>query len=417
MNARSKAHVLVAYATAAICLIVGLTGSAYAVGSSQRAALVNNQVLCPEGVSLEVRPDGTWRCLTPATPGPSASASATASPTPSASPTVSPTPAPTTPPSGACMPVPSACGFPDATNTGPTSTGLTVVNGSVTLSTPGQVYANRDVRGCVRVTAKGVTIRNVKITCGGYYAISVNTGSSSNPWNAADAALTVEDTEINMAGQLNGKAIAFDGYTLRRVHVYGGSDCAHAGVNVRVLDSFCDIPAGGPNDGPHYDGVQSDGGRNIEIRHNTIRVPYAQTAAILMSTNTSPIRDVTIVDNLVAGGGYAIYCGTDAGGPVLGSFTFTGNVIARTYFSRGGYWGPILAWGSKVVAGYRIVLTVHSGQSGHNETAPGIRLECPGRRLHRTLPASRTVRSDRARRSPCGDASPCSPRPADRSRR
>ena len=237
------------------------------------------------------------------------------------------------------MPVPSACGWPDATNTG-AADNLPVVIGGVTLSTPGQVYENRDVRGCITVRAKGVVIRNVKVTCGGWYAISVNTGPSSNRWNAPDAGLVVEDTEINLAGRLDGKAIAFDGYTLRRVHVYGGADCAHAGVNVTIVDSFCDIPAGGPADGPHYDGIQSDGGRNIVIRHNTIRVPYGQTSAILMSTNTSAIRDVVIQDNLVAGGGYTIYCGTDQGGRVQGMLTFAGNRVAKTYFPKGGYWGP-----------------------------------------------------------------------------
>lgn len=298
------------------------------------------------------------------TPSPSPTPSGSPSPTPTPSPTGSPTPSPTatspsptptpspststptptpTPTSTAtgCMPRPSACGWPDETNTGTTGP-LTVVNGTVTLTTPGQVYSGKDVRGCIVVKAKGVTIRNVKVTCAANYAIAVNTGGSSNPWNASDAALVVEDVEIDMAGQLEGKAIAFDGYTLRRAHIHGGSDCGHFGVNVVIEDTFCNIPAGGPIDGPHYDGYQSDGGRNIMIRHNTIRVPYGQTAAILMSTNTSPIRDVSIVNNLVAGGGYSIYCGTDSGGPVLGSFTFSGNVIARTYFSRGGYWGPVV---------------------------------------------------------------------------
>ena len=336
-------------------LLLGFGGAAYAAvaGSYTHQCLVDTKA--NGGFTADCDP------IASGSPTPTVSATQSASPSPSPtvppSPTVAPTTttaAPTTPPASptpspssptpsptqtGCMPRPSACGWPDATNTGTTGA-LTVVNGPASTASPSQVYSGRDVRGCVRVTAKGVTIRNVKITCGGYYAISVNAGPSSNPWNAGDAALTVENVEIDLAGQLEGKAIAFDGYTLRRAWIHGGSDCAHAGLNVVIEDSFCDIPAGGPIDGPHYDGIQSDGGRNITIRHNTIRVPYSQTSAILMSTNTSPIRDVSIVDNLVAGGGYSIYCGTGAGGPVLGTFTFSGNVVARTYFSRGGYWGP-----------------------------------------------------------------------------
>ena len=87
------------------------------------------------------------------------------------------------------------------------------------------------------------------------------------------------------------------------------------GGNVTIQDSLCTV---GPDkdgdgwadagfscsDGPHYDGFQSDGGNNIKLIHNTIRVPCGQTSAILMSTNTSGIRDVTIQNNLMAGGGY-----------------------------------------------------------------------------------------------------------------
>lgn len=237
------------------------------------------------------------------------------------------------------MPNPHLCGWPDATNTGTHGT-LTLVQGSVTLSTAGMVYENRDVRGCISVRAKNVTIRNVKVTCSATYAIGINSGTGGDIWWDPAANLLVEDVEINHAGQLEGKGIAFTGYTARRVWYHGGSDCMHFGVNVLIEDSFCDIIAGGPADGPHYDALQSDGGSNITIRHNTLRVPYSQTSAILMSTNTSRIADVWILDNLMAGGGYTAYCGT-AVGPVQGTFVFMGNRVARTYFPNGGFWGPL----------------------------------------------------------------------------
>jgi hypothetical protein len=47
--------------------------------------------------------------------------------------------------------------------------------------------------------------------------------------------------------------------------------------------------------------------------------------------------NVSIVDNLVAGGGYAIYCPRSPGGLAA----FRGNVIAKTYHAKGGYWGPV----------------------------------------------------------------------------
>jgi hypothetical protein len=355
LGGRPTAREMVAWF--ALVVTVGGGGVAYAA--------VNGPSVDCDAVTSSVNPDGTvsipLQCrvtgLPPATPVPTVSATQTPapsqSPTATQTPTVAPTATtagPTVPPASptptassttpaGCMAVPSACGWPDASNTGTTGP-LTVVSGNVTLSTPGMVYANRDVRGCIRVTAANVTIRNVRVTCSSWYAVSVVAGTGSDPWVAPNANLLIEDSEINLAGQLEGKGIAFAGYTARRVHFYGGSDCAHANANVVIADSFCEIPAGGPADGPHYDGFQSDGGSNLTFRHNTIRVPYSQTSAILMSTNTSPIRNVSIVDNLVAGGGYTIYCGTDSGGDVPG-LTFTGNVISRTYFARGGYWGPV----------------------------------------------------------------------------
>ena len=256
--------------------------------------------------------------------------------TPTSTPTGTPTKTTSTPPStpaGGCMAKPSACGWPDQTNTGvPAGKTLQVRQGDVTVSTPGTVLDGLDIRGCLIINADNVTVRNSRIGAGGgctWYV--VRSFGRSN--------VVIEDTEIVLSGWET-KGIAFDGYTARRVWFHGGADCAHMGNNVTIVDSFCDIPAGGPADGPHYDGFQSDGGRNLVMRHNTIRVPYAQTSAILMSTNTSPITDVTIVDNLVAGGGYSIYCGTDTGGAVRGTLTFSGNVVAKTFFSSGGRWGP-----------------------------------------------------------------------------
>jgi hypothetical protein len=158
---------------------------------------------------------------------------------------------------------------------------------------------------------------------------------------------TAEDSELDMNGNLDGKAVAFDGYTALRVFFHNGSDCGHMGDTVTVRDSLCAV---GPDanddgwtdagfdchDGPHYDGFQSDGGRNLTLEHNTIRNPCGQTSTILMSTNTSGISNVTIRDNLLAGGGYTLYCNA---GPDVPNETVTGNRFARTYYPRAGFWG------------------------------------------------------------------------------
>ena len=228
-----------------------------------------------------------------------------------------------------CMPKPSACGFPDATNTGvPPGTPLTVVNGSVTLSTDGQVFSNRDVRGSIVVTGDNVTIEKVRVTGRSEVPLIYTRGGSA----------VIRDVEINMSGEEAGKGIAFDNYTAQRVWFHNGLDCAHQGRNVTITDSYCDLPKLSQGSSAHADGFQSDGGGNYVFRHNTIRNPNEQTSAILMSTNTSPISNVVIDHNLMSGGGYTVYCGTDEGG-MTPNLTYTNNVISREFFPRGGYWG------------------------------------------------------------------------------
>jgi hypothetical protein len=252
-----------------------------------------------------------------------------------------------------CMPQPAACGFPDVGSTGvKPGAPLVQVNGNVTLSTPGQVYENKLVNGTITVKAPNVTIRNVKIVMNDFYGIRARTADPSNVDN-----LVVEDTEIDMGGQYGNNGIAFNHFTARRVFFHNGSDCGSLGDpdiandHVVVEDSLCVIGPDDNDDGwpdsksfcsgssAHFDGFQSDGGNNLTMRHNTIRNPCSQTSAILMSTNTAPISNVVIDDNLVAGGGWTIYCGTTEGG-VAANTRYTNNVISKQYFAKGGFYGP-----------------------------------------------------------------------------
>lgn len=309
-------------------------------------------------------------------PSPSPSTSPTGSPSPSPTVTTSTSPSPTvtttttspsptvtttttspppTGPSSGCMPVPSLCGFPDATNTGvPAGTVLALRSGTVKL-TSGQQLINTQVTGCVQVTGPNIVIRNVKIIskCS-YAAIDLE-------FNNASA--LIENVEIDMSqladtaqftGRLNQRSITGSDFTARKVWWHGGSDCVHFGSNVVIEDSFCEsakIPSGYPGD-PHIDGFQSAGGSNVTIRHNTIRNPNTQTAAIINGTTPSvspPQFNVHIVGNLMAGGGFTVYCNAhQAATPA--TVEFRDNRISFDYYTwpinsghpltRGGFWGP-----------------------------------------------------------------------------
>jgi hypothetical protein len=246
------------------------------------------------------------------------------------------------------MPDPSVCGFPDVETVGvnpaiPRET----VNGTVTLSTPGQVYENKTVIGAISVTAPNVTIRNVKLVITDEWY-----GIKAFGWVGDPSGLIVTDSEIDLNGMYTPKGIAFDGYTARRVFFHNGSDCAHFEHNVVIEDSLCVVGPDANSDGwpdntsfctatgDHFDGFQSDGGNSFVIRHNTIRNPCRQTSNILLSSNTKHISTATIDHNLLAGGGYSLYCAGMDDASTVDHIVATNNVYSKQYFPRGGYWGP-----------------------------------------------------------------------------
>lgn len=245
-----------------------------------------------------------------------------------------------------CMRRPSACGFPDIETVGvkaPASQ-LKKVNRDVDLTVAGQVYENKDVRGCITVRAPNVTIRNVKISCGGVLPIR------SIPSEGNTGGLVAEDIEVDQLGFLAG-GIGFDNFTLRRAFIHNGGDCVSFEKNVAIEDSLCSLGPDANGDGwadstsfcsgpEHFDGFQSGSvATNVTLRHNTIRNPCKQTSAILIGYVNAGSDDITIDRNLVAGGGYTVYCDQNHRATV----TVTNNRFARTFFRRGGYFGPVAA--------------------------------------------------------------------------
>ena len=77
-----------------------------------------------------------------------------------------------------------------------------------------------------------------------------------------------------------------------------------------VTDSYIHDLANPPN--AHVDGFQCNAKCGVTLRHNTILNEWPQTAAIaLFGDFGTPVNSV-IDDNLLAGGGYAVYGGTSA---------------------------------------------------------------------------------------------------------
>ena len=206
--------------------------------------------------------------------------------------------------------------------------------GDLHLTRDGEVIDELDIYGCVYIHAHNVTLKRSRIRGGNcpHYIIRIM------PRAMTGGVTTIEDVEIDFQGKHGTKGIAFDNYVAVRVHFHGGSDCAHVSWNVVIQDSFCDIASLPPTLTDHADGFQTDGADGVVLRHNTIRNPNGQTSAIIIGSNSGPVANVEIVDNLMAGGGYILYCAAATG--QVTNISVSKNRFARTYFSNGGFWGP-----------------------------------------------------------------------------
>lgn len=218
---------------------------------------------------------------------------------------------------------PSLGGYPDATNTG-VPAGVTLTNsGSVTVNTNGAVIQNlRITDGQIIVNANNVTIRNVRITGCTYYPIDYASGRTG---------LVIEDTEIASDCPQTTACMSFSNYTARRVKCSGGSDGFKANSNVTIEDSY--IYGLAVTQDSHNDGIQSTGGSNVTLRHNTIDTNTAGVAIQFGSADTGWL----VTNNLVRATGWAFN-----GGSGTANNVFTNNRFVRVP----GWYGPASLGGS-----------------------------------------------------------------------
>jgi hypothetical protein len=270
-----------------------------------------------------------------AAPGaPTSPAPTTPTPTPTATPTAKPTPTATAkPPAKPTKPVdpPPAGGgqgpgipssFPGPSNTGvPDGTALKS-SGGLTLSKAGQVVSGLDIKGCVTVTAKNVTIRNSKITCGSNYSIRVSD---------ANANLIVENVTIDGQGK-NSATVCCGGYTLKKVEIFNTIDGPRLGDNSQIIDSW--IHHLTRADGSHNDAMQTTAGSNIVVRHNTIEAYNPNTkdpfnACLMIGSTTGPsVTNLLFEQNFCNGGNYSIGVREDLNGSGI---VFRDNLFGRDF--------------------------------------------------------------------------------------
>lgn len=199
-----------------------------------------------------------------------------------------------------CLPKPSACGFPDASNTGvPAGTTLTSHPGSQKITQDGAVIDGWDT-GRINIYANNVVIKNTKITTSAYYGVYVYSGS-----------VIVEDTTI--VGQATASQECDAGVTgavlVLRVDISGCEDGVHLSGNHAVKDSYIHSPYF--TSSSHNDGIQvfsASGG--MVLQHNTINMTggsKAGNSCVFVQPTSGSVDNVKIDSNLIDGAGYSLY--------------------------------------------------------------------------------------------------------------
>ena len=235
-----------------------------------------------------------------------------------------------------CFASPGSCGYPDPAfhNVGvPTGTTLTP-SGSLSITTAGTVIDSKDITGNIEINANNVTIKNSRITVtGGGCGTQDSCGNSaihvggpydvtiSNVELTTDANTTVEHAIRNA----NGGTIHVD-----HVYQHGNIDSLCNCGNATVQDSYSIIHLAMVND--HLENTYSDG-TTLTVDHNTLLNTVGQTANIFANTNNGSggacSNQLTINNNLLAGGGYSIYPCGNASSAGSSSAKITNNRFAR----------------------------------------------------------------------------------------
>jgi hypothetical protein len=210
---------------------------------------------------------------------------------------------------------------------------LILFHGTYYATADNETVRDLEIRGNIVVEASNVTMRNVRLV-------------SDVPWHAlrvmeGATGFTLEDSEIDGAGRSVNGIYGFGTFLRNDIH---GVD---NGINVIAPSTIRDnhIHDFRTSADGHYDGIEINGGHDIEIVHNLIVNGHEQTSAIMMNNEFSGLSRITIENNRLLGGGYTIYLdGRKGGGQVDdASIRIVGNEIG------GGRWGDFALYDSKPV--------------------------------------------------------------------
>jgi hypothetical protein len=247
-----------------------------------------------------------------------------------------------------CFAHPGSCGYPDPAygNVGiPAGTTLTP-SGSLVIRIAGKVINAKDVSGTIEIAANNVTVENTRITTSGGCGPTTPCGSADIVIDAGVSGTLLKHDELTNAG--DGTTIQHAVYnwssasaTADGIYVHsntannGGVDSMWWGPG--LIENSYEIAALAISQ-DHVENVYEFAGSKLDVEHNTF-YNSVDTATVFVDAQGGGVANVTVNNNLLAGGGYTLY---PAGNGSAGTAVITNNRFARCLSaaveSSGGAW-------------------------------------------------------------------------------
>lgn len=272
------------------------------------------------------------------------------------------------------------CGWPGPANTGYVAascpgghlaaTTLTAdSHGVIAVTQNNQTVNCQTINGCVDVTATGVTFTNNLITaCDGTKLASDPIESSDSAGNGTGvikiedgASATITNNELNGLSRVHA-CIWHQGTSMTATanNCYGVDDgifswadtsySTTTGDHFTIADNYLHNFTSKTSNG-HIDGYQTEGAGNGTISHNTFLMTSdlgtnETDSAVAIWNSRKSSHDITVQNNLIAGGGFAIYAedydpseASPSGGYSVTNIFLTSNKFSTHLFGCIGYYG------------------------------------------------------------------------------
>lgn len=206
----------------------------------------------------------------------------------------------------------------------------------IIVTTPGTVIDGWDAPGQIEVRANNVTIKNTRVHCAPDFCIHSLLGVTGLKVSHSD--LGPDTGYIAALGLCSESTGPVTANTFDHLHIHNVMDGVRVDGGFTLADSYVhnlDMT----NDGAHSDGVQTLGGDNALIQHNTIE--GGNTSGILVQGGRSSnwvIAGNQILGRLASNGDITTFAiGFDVNSCPNGGCLFHDNVVNRTWQSGVSY--------------------------------------------------------------------------------